>query len=453
MITLALTDDRINAQGGLNLIGKLLSRFCGFAERFPINAAHRSDRLCDADVLASSVGLLVQGRPHYEDIEFFRQPEQQARGLGESFARSLGIKCVPSESVLRERLKTLATTATGAQLAAANLALIKAHEASALEVDGRFYIPLDIDVTPFDNTGSHRENIGRTYKGCDGFAPIMSYVGTQGWLLHHELRPGVQHCQKETPNFLRETLARFDALGCKTRALVRMDAGNDSADTLAILRESEHGFILKRNQRQEDPVKWLSHAMAQSSEPECPRAGKEVYIGTCDHMSPGGESSEQAPLPIIYKVIRRSIDKHGNALLIHEIEVQTYWTNLGETPEAIIALYHDHGTSEQFHSELKSDLNLERFPSQNYATNRLYLALGALAYNLLRALEERARRHRNKWPERIKDVMRRRVGSVIRDLIAVASKWVKHGGREVMKLARDWPWSGVMLAIDAELSV
>ena len=331
--------------------------------------------------------------------------------------------------------------------------MIKAHNITALEVDGRRYIPLDIDVTPFDNTGSHRENVGRTYKGCDGFAPIFAYVGTQGWLLHHELRPGVQHCQKGTPDFLRETLARFDALGCKERALVRLDAGNDSADTVAILRESEHGFILKRNQRQEDPIKWLSHATAQSSEPERPRPGKEVYIGTCDHMSPGGESSEQAPLPIIYQVIRRSIDKHGNALLIDEIEVQTYWTNLGETPENIIALYHDHGTSEQFHSELKSDLNLERFPSQNYATNGLYLQLGALAYNLLRALDERARGHRDKWPERIKNVMRRRVGSVIRDLIAVASKWVKHGGREVMKVARDWPWSGVMVAIDKELSV
>ena len=193
--------------------------------------------------------------------------------------------------------------------------------------------------------------------------------------------------------------------------------------------------------------------MSQSAQPECPRPGKEVYIGTCDHMSPGGESGEQAPLPIIYRVVRRSIDKHGNALLIHEVEVETYWTNLGETAETIIALYHDHGTSEQFHSELKSDLNLERFPSHHYATNGLYLALGTLAYNLLRALDERARNHRERWPERIKDVMSRRVGSVIRDLIAVASKWVKHGGREVMKLARDWPWSGVMLAIDAELSV
>src|SRR5208337_3734266 len=43
-----------------------------------------------------------------------------------------------------------------------------------------------------------------------------------------------------------------------------------------------------------------------------------------------------------------------------------------------------HGTSEQFHSELKSDLDLERLPSGKFATNALMLSLGLVAYNLLR---------------------------------------------------------------------
>ena len=52
-----------------------------------------------------------------------------------------------------------------------NLALLKAHAPSPLEINGRKYIANDIDVTPMDNTGSHRENVGRTYKGCDGIRP------------------------------------------------------------------------------------------------------------------------------------------------------------------------------------------------------------------------------------------------------------------------------------------
>lgn len=31
-----------------------------------------------------------------------------------------------------------------------------------------------------DNTGSHCGNVGRTYKCCDGFAPIMSNLGAEG---------------------------------------------------------------------------------------------------------------------------------------------------------------------------------------------------------------------------------------------------------------------------------
>ena len=48
-----------------------------------------------------------------------------------------------------------------------------------------------------------------------------------------------------------------------------------------------------------------------------------------------------------------------------EIEVETYWTNLYCRAETVVALYHDHGTSEQFHSELKSDLNVERLPDRS----------------------------------------------------------------------------------------
>ena len=57
--------------------------------------------------------------------------------------------------------------------------------------------------------------------------------------------------------------------------------------------------------------------------------------------------------------------------------MESYWTNLGESPQGIIALYHDHGTSGQFHSELESDLGIERFPFADYTTNQLFLALGA----------------------------------------------------------------------------
>ena len=43
-------------------------------------------------------------------------------------------------------------------------------------------VPLDLDVTPMDNSKTHKEGVAHTYKGFDGYAPMMAYIGTEGFL-------------------------------------------------------------------------------------------------------------------------------------------------------------------------------------------------------------------------------------------------------------------------------
>ncbi|MCR6098053.1 hypothetical protein HXA31_18440 [Salipaludibacillus agaradhaerens] len=38
------------------------------------------------------------------------------------------------------------------------------------------FVPLDIDVSPFDNSNTKKEGVSRKYKGCDGYAPNFSYL-------------------------------------------------------------------------------------------------------------------------------------------------------------------------------------------------------------------------------------------------------------------------------------
>lgn len=74
-------------------------------------------------------------------------------------------------------------------------------------------------------------------------------------------------------------------------------------------------------------------------------------------------------------------------LLIPNIEIEGWWTSLDGIKyddETIIALYRHHGTSEQFHSEFKTDLDIERLPSGKFDTNDLIMTLAALGYNILR---------------------------------------------------------------------
>jgi hypothetical protein len=42
---------------------------------------------------------------------------------------------------------------------------------------------VDIDVSTLDNSGSHKEGVSRTYMGTDGYAPIFSYIGAEGYML------------------------------------------------------------------------------------------------------------------------------------------------------------------------------------------------------------------------------------------------------------------------------
>jgi hypothetical protein len=64
---------------------------------------------------------------------------------------------------------------------------------------------------------------------------------------------------------------------------------------------------------------------------------------------------------------------------VPEIELEGWWTSLWSPCEEIIAYYAEHATSEQFHSELKPDLDIERLPPGKFATNALLLACAQLA--------------------------------------------------------------------------
>ena len=79
-------------------------------------------------------------------------------------------------------------------------------------------------------------------------------------------------------------------------------------------------------------------------------------------------------------IAARRADVHSDG------ELNMFWTNLGNSDEDMIALYHAHGECEQFHSEIKTDIGVERLPSGKFDTNELGLELTVLAYNILRMI-------------------------------------------------------------------
>jgi len=84
-----------------------------------------------------------------------------------------------------------------------------------------------------------------------------------------------------------------------------------------------------------------------------------------------------------YEITERTTDRERQLLLVPDIEVNMWWMNTDFAGMDITAHYHAHGECEQFHSELKTNMDLERLPSGKFETNKLVLELVILPYNIL----------------------------------------------------------------------
>ena len=433
-IKVVFSNERLITPSGLNIVGGMLgkSNFVKRCNRIPVDKKRSEHQIKDGDVLLSYIGLLCQGKVDFEAIrEMHDDPDFYDSALG--ITRSL-----PSAETLRQRMDDIGSSLRP-QILEANVEMFRTHgvEPTALETGE---VPVDIDVTPMDNSQSHKEGVSRTYKGFDGYAPPMAYIGAEGFLVNTELHEGSQHCQKGMPGFLKETLSLSHKMTDK-QLLIRMDSGNDAKENLGILLEDGDWFIVKRNLRRgETKDEWLKLVQECCQDVRNPREGKTVYIGSSwkdvEYVTDGGESKTIC-MRIVYEVIERSIDKHGQILMETDVEVNTFWTNLGWSDDEIIASYHAHGECEQYHSEIKTDMDVERLPSGKFETNELVLELTIIAYNLLRMIGQESLKHK---PDQKKRVKRRRIRTVIGNMILLASHVTTHARETLMALGRSNTW-------------
>jgi len=433
-IKVVFSDERLITPSGLSIIGGMLGKsdFVKRCNRIPVDKKRSEYQIKDGDILLTYIGLLCQGKVNYDDVrEMVDDPEYYKDALGI-------VRSIPSPETLRQRMDDIGSSLRS-QILVANIDMFTTHHVTPTALSTGF-VPVDIDVTPFDNSKSHKEGVSRTYKGFDGYAPIMAYIGTEGFLVDTELREGKQHCQQGTPEFLKETLCLSHKM-TENQLLIRMDSGNDAKQNLGILIEDGSWFIVKRNLRRGEPKdNWLKKVKECCKDIRKPRDGKVVYIGSSwkdvEYLTDDGET-KRIGMRIVYEVIERTIDKHGQILLAPDIEVNTWWTNLGWTDDEIIASYHAHGESEQYHSEIKTDMDVERLPSGKFATNELVLELTIIAYNLLRMIGQESLKHK---PDRKRKVKRRRLRKVIENLVLFASHVTEHARETLMALGRSNTW-------------
>lgn len=421
----------ISSHAGLAFVGKYLKSIklnTQVDSAFPMRSG-----VANSDILKSYLGLLCLGKNDFDAIENFRS--------NAFFKRALGLKDVPSSPTLRQRLD--ANASSWFDLVPHMNQRLLASRINGQSIDfgalSYGYTPVDLDTFAMNNSFTKKELVGRTYTGVDGYCPAVVYLGSLGYCLELALRPGVQHSASESQYNFERALPMAASL-VATPLLVRADSGFCSLRLMqevtaqANTLQREIAFIIKWNPRNTPVEAIAAQKMADASvQWQTLRPGKRECIWQ-ESLDLQGVGTQHNPCRRVYRLTERTIDRRGVALLLPEYVLEGWTSTLPEKFAAcdIIALYCAHATHEQFHSEFKTDMDLERLPSGKFDTNFLVCQLAAVAMNLLRLIGQNTLNESDS-PLR-HTAKRRRIRTVMHEMMFKAARMIQHAGRWVLGL-------------------
>lgn len=413
------------SHSGIALFGLGVNRFTTLPSALA-KTVPSDDVISHGDVIKSYCGILAQAKSDFVAVEQYR---------GDDFFReALGNNHVSSEGTMRQRMDEHASSFLPV-VSWASIEFLENTKAPLTPL-ATGHISLDVDGFVMDNSGSKKEKVAPTYRKVDGYLALPAYLGTEGWLVNLHLLSGSQHPQKEFIPYIRETLARVRQF-CSKKLLVRADSAHDALDNLVELsRHREVDWVIKWNPRKQDCGAWTKRAF-ETGTVTAPRPGKRVAIFSVKEKHDcSDENGNQQTLTLrrVMRVTERTIDKKGQPLLVPDIELEGWWTSLTVSEEEVIELYKGHAVCEQYHAEIKTDMDLERLPSGKFATNQLVMACGALVYNILRFIGQISLVTNNGIIRH--EAKRRRLKTVIQELIYFAGRLIASGRRLKLRFSR-----------------
>ena len=315
-IIVEFTNERIIPASGLAVVGALLGKsgFIKKLNRMDVTSNRSQHQIKNGDIVLTYLGMLCMGKPYFEAVHEMDDDK-------DFYKTALFItRRIPSEETLRQRMDDIGDSLRQTILEQ-NVEMLLANKIQPTALANGLVL-VDIDVTPMDNSKSKKEGVSRTYKGFDVYAPMMAYIGTEGYAINFELREGKQHCQKGTVEFLLETIRLCHKMTDKP-LLICLDSGNDSIDNVAVLMDTGCFFIIKRNLRRESTDDWFEMAKQYCQNVNSPRDGKTVYIGSDWKTVTSKQFNKEFTLRTGYEITERTIDKYGQFNLVPDVEVET----------------------------------------------------------------------------------------------------------------------------------
>ena len=417
-----VTDEPLVANAGLAIIGQLM-RIAGI-EQVRSSRNFCNFKVPDVDILKVLCGLLALGKVGFDHIRLYDNEH--------FFSDALEIGRMPKEAALRQRFASMSQDRqVHEEVAACSVRLLRKTGVlpEKVVVSGSSWVRVDTDTSIFDNSKSKKEGVEKGYTGVEGYAPICSFL-EGGLVVGAQLCPGAQNALHEGyERYFGAVRQRMRELFPDDDVLWVADAAFDDSAHMSALQADGDCFIIKRNPRRESETALIRQAK-EEGRATSPRDGKTVFTGETKRGH-GCMSSVR----LVYEVTERTIKK-GQFLLLPEYTVFSVWTNLPEEvgADTVLELYRARGTCEQYFAEIKSELDLERLPSGKFCVNELFFQLGMFVNNMLRVIGSGILSGN---PGGLRQATRRRLRTVMQNMMYLCGRVVRHARRVVLKVKRN----------------
>jgi hypothetical protein len=357
------TSENLTAHGGLALIAEF-NHGLGLRElsdRYLPEPG--SNRGFAPSVFVDSLVLLLQGGG--SSLEDLRELEQEA-GL----MHLLGRELIPAADTVGDWLRRMGDGGTG-QLGLAGLDRVRTVlNQRLLRRDP--YAAYTLDVDAFEIIGE-KETAAFTYKGHQGYMPLVGFLAEVGLCVHDEFREG-----NVSPSFGQQEFYRE----CTQRMAPGKRIGYYRADSASY----QAGLI---NTLDRDGVKWAITADLDAAVKtligELPESAWAEPVAGCGYELAETVHSMEKTVCAFRLVVRREEPRQQDLFLQERYRyhaVATSWSVEEKSAQEVLAWHNQRGEAENEIKELKHGVGLERVPCGQSEANAVFFRIGVIAYNL-----------------------------------------------------------------------
>ncbi len=305
-------------------------------------------------------------------------------------------------------------------MALARLGRVNARQVRRLLArGGHKRLTLDIDSSLIE---ADKKEAQKTYKGFDGYNPLLAWLDEPNVFLSGVFRPGNSSPQSH----LRSQLGQCRRMLPKgTKLRVRSDSAGYNLSVMSYCLKHDIEFSITAD---------LDAAVRESVEAipdgkwQLIVRGEETFLLAETIHVPGGCTSQ--PLPALRLIVTKKLS--GQLELFKDpIKHRAIITTLPEMMNTVEVLDHhnDRGRMEKAIGELKNGFGLERLPCGQLMANAAYLQVCLIAYNLVQTFKNCA------LPE---SWLKFEIKNLRFRLLCRAGKLVRHAGQTFLKLSHSY---------------